>query len=220
MTKKKLSIIYEDNDILVVNKPSNLLSISTDNEKEKTLFHEAFTYIKAKNKNNKIFIVHRLDKGTSGLLVFAKSEAIKKTLQDNWETIVKLRQYVAIVEGVPQKPSDRILNYLKETKTLLVYESNKKDGKLAITNYRTIATNGSFTLLAIELETGRKNQIRVHMAGIGHPIIADKKYGSKTNPIRRMGLHANKLIIEHPRTKKEMIFETDIPNQFLSLINS
>lgn len=220
MTKKKLSIIYEDNDILVVNKPANLLSISTDNEKEKTLFHEAYSYVKSKHKANKIFIVHRLDKGTSGLVVFAKSEESKKILQDNWDKMVKLRQYVAVVEGRPSPENGRIVNYLKETKTLLVYETNKKDGKIAITNYRTIAKGDKFSMLAVELETGRKNQIRVHVAGLGCPVVADKKYGSKTNPFRRMGLHANKLIIIHPKTKKEMIFETDVPNQFIKLFEN
>lgn len=219
MVKKKLKIIYEDKDILVVSKKAGLLTISTDNEKEKTLFHEVFNYIKSKNKNNKIFIVHRLDRDTSGMVVFAKSEAIKKQMQDNWETDVKLRQYVAVVEGKPKKASGRIVNYLAESKNLHVYETNKKEGKLAITRYRTVSSTELYSLVAIELETGRKNQIRVHMSNMNSPIVGDKKYGAKTNPIRRMCLHANKLILIHPRLKKEMTFETAVPKQFVKLLD-
>lgn len=219
MRKRKLDIVYEDGDILVVNKRAGLLSISTDNEKEKTLFHEVYSYIKSKNKNNKIFIVHRLDKDTSGIMVFAKSEVIKRRLQDNWDDLVKLRQYVAVVEGKPDAAKGRIVNYLTETKTLMVYKTNKREGKLAITNYRTIMESDDYTMLALELETGRKNQIRVHLAGLGTPIIGDGKYGSKSKPIRRMGLHANKVVLVHPKTENELILETDIPNQFINLFS-
>lgn len=219
MSKKKLEIIYEDKDILVVSKRAGLLTMSTANEKEKTLFHQVFRYIKSKNKNNKIFIVHRLDRDTSGLVVFAKSEKLKKQMQDNWDRDVKLRQYVAVVEGKPKKESGRIVNYLTESKTLHVYKTNKKEGKLAITRYRTVSSNKLYSLLAIELETGRKNQIRVHMSDMNCPIVGDKKYGSKANPIRRMCLHANKLVLIHPRLKKEMTFETTVPKQFIKILD-
>ncbi len=217
--REKLDIIYEDRDIIVVNKPSKLLTISTDNEKEKTLFHKVISYEKKKNKNNKIFIVHRLDRDTSGIVLFAKSEQLKKKFQDNWDELVKVREYVAIVEGKPPKKSGTVRSWLKETKTLLVYSATRMgDGKEAITHYRQIMNNSKFTMLDILIDTGRKNQIRVHMSDIGCPIVGDKKYGSKTDPIRRMGLHANKLTIVHPITKKEMTFECDIPNSFIKIV--
>lgn len=216
---EKLNIIYEDKNIIVVDKPANMLTIATEKEREKTLFHKVIEYEKKKNKNNKIFIVHRLDKNTSGIVVFAKNQKIKQLLQNNWDNLAVKRQYVAIVEGHPQ-PSGTIKSYLKENKELYVYSSNKKgDGKLAITNYRLVATKGKYSLLEIEIKTGRKNQIRVHMSDINTPIIGDKKYNAKTNPIRRLGLHANKLVLINPLTNKEMFFESDLPNSFINLFN-
>ncbi len=213
---EKLNIIYEDKDILVVNKPSKLLTIATDNEKERTLFHKAITYVK--KKNQKIFIVHRLDKDTSGIVLFAKNEKLKKLFQDNWDNLVKLREYVAVVEGTPKKNSGVVRSWLKETKTLYVYSSDKMgDGKEAITHYRKVMGNNKYTMLDITIDTGRKNQIRVHMKDLGTPIVGDKKYDSKTNPIGRMTLHANKLVVVHPITNKEMTFETDVPNSFIKL---
>ena len=215
--KDKLNIIYEDKDLLVINKPEKLLTISTNNEKENTLFHKVINYVK--KKNQKVFIVHRLDKDTSGIVVFAKSESLKRTLQDNWDNLAKVREYVAVVEGVPQKEKGTIHTYLKETKTLYVYSSNKRgDGKEAITHYRKIYGNSKYTMVVINIDTGRKNQIRVHMKDIGCPIVGDRKYEAKTNPINRMALHANKLVLINPKTNKEMTFETDVPNTFINLI--
>ena len=214
---EKLDIIYEDKDFLVVNKPAKLLTISTDNEKENTLFHKVIKYVK--KKNQKIFIVHRLDKDTSGIVVFAKSENLKRRLQDNWDKLVKVREYVAVVEGFPKEEKGTIHSWLKETKTLYVYSSDKKgDGKEALTNYRVVTSNKTYTMLAITIETGRKNQIRVHMKDLGCPIVGDKKYEAKTNPINRMALHANKLVMINPINNKEMLFETDIPNTFINLV--
>ena len=215
--KEKLDIIYEDKELLVVNKPAKLLTISTNNEKEKTLFHKVITYVK--KKNQKVFIVHRLDKDTSGIVVFAKSESLKKKLQDNWDNLAKIREYVAVVEGHPIKNEGIVSSYLKETKTLYVYSSSKRgDGKKAITHYRKIAGNDKYTMLVINIDTGRKNQIRVHMKDLDCPIVGDKKYEAKSNPINRMALHANKLVLINPKTNKEMTFETDIPNNFINLI--
>ncbi len=216
--KDKLDIIYEDKMFLVVNKPSGLLTISTDKEKEKTLFHKVFEYIKKKKKNNKIFILHRLDKDTSGIVMFCKDQKLKFLIQNNWDNLVKLRQYVAVVEGIPPKEKDSLKSYLKESHTLKTYSTNKKEGRLAITNYRTIVSKNDYSLLEIEIKTGRKNQIRVQLSDEKIPIIGDKKYSSKKNPINRLGLHANKVIFINPITKKEMIFETDIPNSFIQII--
>lgn len=215
---EKLDIIYEDKELLVVNKPAGLLTISTDKEKEKTLFHKVYMYIKKKNKNNKIFIVHRLDKDTSGLVIFAKNESIKLKLQNNWDSLAKERKYVAIVKGKLDNDKGQIISWLKETKTLLTYSSTiPNDGKKAITNYRVINTNDLYSFLDIEIKTGRKNQIRVHMKDIGTPILGDHKYGPKDG-FRRMYLHAYKLVVEHPVSGKILEFETDIPSEFIKLI--
>lgn len=215
---EKLNIVYEDKDIIVVNKPSGLLTIATDKEKEKTLFHKVYMYIKKKNKNNKIFIVHRLDKDTSGLVLFAKSEKLKMQLQKDWDRLVKERNYVAVVHGSIAKEQDEIVSYLKETKTLLTYScNNPKEGKKAITRYRTVLKNDNYSLLDISLKTGRKNQIRVHMNDIGYPIVGDRKYGKKDG-FRRMYLHAYKLSLIFPKTNKLMSFEVDIPSQFIDLM--
>lgn len=215
---ERLDIIYEDKDIIVVNKPSGLLTIATDKEKEKTLFHKVYMYIKKKNKNNKIFIVHRLDKDTSGVVLFAKSEKLKMNLQDNWDSLVKDRNYVAIVHGNLVKDKDEIVSYLRETKTLLTVSSNNpKDGKKAITRYRVVARNNNYSLLDISLRTGRKNQIRVHMKDMNHQIVGDSKYGLKDG-FRRMYLHAYKLSLTLPGSDKLMTFETDVPNEFIKLI--
>lgn len=214
----KLNIIYEDKMFLVVNKPSGLLTISTQKEKEKTLFHKVFEYIKKKNKNNKIFILHRLDKDTSGIVMFCKDQKLKFLIQNNWDNLVKLRQYVAIVEGIPNKEKDSLKAWIKESSTLKTYSTNKKSGRLAITNYMVVTSQNGYSLLEIEIKTGRKNQIRVQLSDAKMPIIGDKKYGSKKNPINRLGLHANKLIFINPITKKEMVFETDIPDSFVQII--
>lgn len=218
MSKKdRLDIVYEDKNLIVVNKPSGLLCISSDKVKENTLYYKVSSYVKKKNKKNKIFIVHRLDKDTSGLVVFSKSQSLKSALQNNWDSYAKERRYVAVVEGVPRKNQETLKSYLKESSTLKVYSSNT--GKLAITKYRVITSINNMSLLDIEIKSGRKNQIRVQLSDIGNPIIGDKKYNSKINPIRRLGLHANKLILINPITKKELILECDVPNSFVNLFN-
>ena len=216
---KKIEIVYEDKDIIVVNKPYGILSIATTKKEDKTMYKEVSSYIKKSNPKAKIYIVHRLDKDTSGLLVFAKNMNTKLILQNNWDNLVKKRSYIAIVEGEVEKEKGIIKSYLKETKAFLVYSTNSKDGKLAITEYRKVFSNKQYSLLDINIKTGRKNQIRVHMKDINHPIVGDKKYASKKNPIRRMCLHANILELIHPKTNRLMHFELDIPNSFLKLIS-
>lgn len=212
-----IDIIYEDKEIIVVNKQSNLLTISTQKEKEKTLYHMVSEYVKKQNKNARIFIVHRLDKETSGIVLFSKSEKLKDKLQANWNDIVKLRGYIAIVEG---KTPDKgiIKSYLSEDKNGFVYLSNKKEGKLSITEYKKINGNDKYSMLDISIKTGRKHQIRVQLNSIGYPIIGDKKYGVKNNPIKRMALHANRLEILNPINNKIMKFYKDIPNSFKKLL--
>ena len=206
---KKLDILYEDKYLLVVNKPAKLLTISNNKDKYNNLYSEVYDYLH--KKNQKVFIVNRLDKDTSGLVVFAKSEEIKQKMQDNWNDVV--RKYYALVEGKINKEG-AVESYLKETKTLLTYSTNDKNGKYAKTIYKPIVNNNKYTLLDIEIKTGRKNQIRVHMQDINHPIVGDKKYGSKVNPINRMCLHAYYLRFIHPINKKEIIIETKMINEF------
>lgn len=209
---KKLDIIFEDKEILVINKPSKKLTIATTKEQTRTLYHEAREYVKKQNPKNKIFIVHRLDKDTSGVILFAKNERLKKLFQDNWDFLCQKREYLAIVEGKPNKKKDIIKSYLTESKTLQVFSTpDPKKGKLAITEYEVLKSNKSYSLVKINIKTGRKNQIRVHMSDINTPIVGDKKYKSKTNPINRLGLHASILEIKHPITKKVMKFEAKVP---------
>lgn len=202
-----IDIIYEDKEIIVVDKPSNMLTISTDKEHDKTLYHIVSSYVKKKNKSNKIFVVHRLDKDTSGLVVFAKNEITKNKLQDNWDKVV--RKYIAIVEGIT-KDKEILKSYLEE-KNNRVYSS--KSGKLAITEYKKIKNNDKYSLLDINIKTGRKHQIRVQLKDINHPIVGDKKYGNSSS---RMFLHAYKL--EFTLNGKEYKFETEYPNIFKKLI--
>jgi len=214
--KEKLDILYEDKEIIVINKPSNLLTIGTEKNRDNNLYRKVSDYVKKQHKSNKIFIVHRLDKDTSGVIIFAKSEKTKTILQRDWENSKRL--YIALVEGKVEK-SGTIKNWLRETKTLYTYSSNiKNDGKLAITKYKPIKNNKQYTLLDIEILTGRKNQIRVHMKDIEHPIVGDKKYGCSKNPIRRMCLHASYLKIKHPITKKEIEFNSNYPSVFDNLV--
>ena len=217
MKKKKLDILYEDKFIIVVNKPCNLLTVATDREKDRTLFSYVFDYLKQKNKINKVFIVHRLDKDTSGIVILAKDEKTKFYLQDNW---VKFkRNYVAVVNGKIEKQKGVLKSYLQETKTHLTYSVNDKNGKLAITEYEKIIENKAYTMLSLNLKTGRKNQIRVQLADMGNPIVGDKKYGIKKDPIRRMALVANTLEFIHPKTKEKIIIDIDIPNSFIKLVS-
>ena len=215
LNKKKLDILYEDKYIIIVNKPANLLTISTEKEKEKTLYHAVYEYLKKKNKNNKVFIVHRLDKDTSGIVMFAKDEKTKFYLQDNWDKFK--RNYVAVVNGNIKSKKGVLKNYLEETKTHLTYVVNDSNGKLAITEYEKVLENKKYTMLSLNLKTGRKNQIRVQLSHIGNPIVGDKKYGIKKDPIRRMALVANTLEFIHPKTHENIIIDIDIPNSFLKL---
>ena len=213
MKKNKLDIVYEDKYLIVINKSENLLTIASDKEKEKTLFHQVYLYLKRKNKNNKVFIVHRLDFDTSGLIIFAKDIKTKTILQSNWNKVI--RKYIAIVNGKLEKERGTIKSYLKETQTNLVYSSNdSKNGLLAITKYRKVINDDKLSLIEIEIQTGRKNQIRVHMSDLGNPILGDKKYGPKCKE-KRMYLHAYYLKFNHPITSKELEFELNVPKDFL-----
>ncbi len=211
---KKLKIIYEDKYLIIVNKSAGEFTISRDNHYDNNLYDEVNTYVKKQNPKNKIFIVHRLDKDTSGLVLFAKNEKVKYDLQRNWQNVE--RKYYAVVSGKLNENNGTLKDFLYETKGLDVVVTNiKKIGKLAITNFNVIENNNKYSLLDINIETGRRNQIRVQLANIGHPIIGDKKYGKVK--YKRMMLEAYYLKFVHPVTKKVCYAELPLNNDFEKL---
>lgn len=211
-------VLFEDDHIIVVNKPSGLLTIATSKEHDRTLYHIVREYLISKDRNARIFIVHRLDKDTSGVVVLAKDEKTKNQLQENWNSFVSLREYVAVIHGKLKKKEDRVIQRLSETKTNLVYVSKKDDAKEAITNYKVVKENDKYSLLSINIETGRKNQIRVLFNSLGNPIVGDKKYSNIKDNESRLYLHANRLKMYYPVIKKDILFETANPQEFKKLI--
>ena len=215
---RELNILYIDEDIIVINKPAGLLSVATDKEKRRTAYSMLSSYVKKENADNKIFIIHRLDRETSGLLMFARSEEVKLQIQKTWNTTISERTYVGVVEGNVEPPEGTITSWLTESSAFIVYSSqNDKTGKKAITHYTKIAGTKDLSLLKINLETGRKHQIRVHMQDINHPIVGDKKYGAAANFMGRMALHAMVLSFTHPRTGEPCHFDTGVPAKFKQL---
>lgn len=209
--KSNLDIIYEDEYFFVINKTAGLLSISTTKEKEKTAYHQVREFIKNRKKNDKIFVLHRLDKDTSGVLVFVKDNTLKNLLQNNWDKYVKTREYVALVTG-DVKDVDDYTCYLKEIGPDKVIVTNKKEGKIAVTSLKTINKNNKYSLVKVNIKTGRRNQIRVVLNHLGNPIVGDKKYGGiKSN---RLYLHASKLTITNPLNNKTYTFESSVPTSF------
>lgn len=211
----ELDIIYEDDNIIVVNKPSKLLTISNKNEKDNTLYRMVSNYLKKEKK--KVFVIHRLDYDTSGVIMFAKNKEVQELYQSKWNELAKIREYTAVVEGITDNKG-HIESYLKQTKTLLVYSSKNKDGYFAVTDYERIMYNNKYSMLKIHISTGRRNQIRCHMHDIKHPILGDSRYNSKYNPLGRLALHANKLVITNPISKKELTFVSKIPLEFYNLV--
>lgn len=217
---KGITIVYEDAHLIVIDKHAGMLSVATDYEPGGlTAYNMLSHHVKIADINAKIFIVHRLDRDTSGLMMFAKSEEVKHALQDDWQNAVSERTYAALVEGKPKEPKGTLQSYLWEGHNLKIYSGQDPTrGQLAITHYEMTKSNGQYSLLKVNLETGRKNQIRAHMEEMGHPIVGDKKYGAHGNPLARIGLHAWVLAFTHPVTGKQMRFETNIPRKFLRLI--
>lgn len=215
-----VNILYEDDAIIVINKEAGILSMAASRSKDWDAYRQLTDYVKKEKRSNRIYIVHRLDRDTSGVMVYAKTKAAKEKLQKNWHDVVKERTYTALVEGNVEKQEGTISSWLKENQAMKVYStSDKKEGKHAVTHYKKIDGNQSYTLLEVELETGRKNQIRVHMQDIGHPIVGDKKYGSKSNPIRRLGLYATTLAFYHPTMDKLVRYTVKVPDTFTNLIS-
>lgn len=217
----KLKIIFEDEYLIVVEKKEGLLTVTTGNNDETTAFSILKNYVKKSSPQNRIYVVHRLDLETSGVILFAKTQEVQMILRENWHRIVTRRIYMALVEGKVENEQDTIVTWLTENEKSLKIHSSSFDngGKQAITHYKCVKSNDNYSLLEIELETGRKNQIRVHMQGIGHPIVGDRKYGSGINPINRLGLHARLLSFYHPISTEVVSFETSVPRSFLSIFH-
>lgn len=218
---KGLSIVYEDRDILVVDKAFGLLTIGTEKVRENTAHYLLNEYVRKGNhkSKNRVFIVHRLDRDTSGLILFAKHETAKRYLQDEWQGFEK--KYYAVINGVLPEKEGVITSYLAENSAHRMYSvDDPEKGKLARTGYRVLRESKKYSLLEVDLLTGRKNQIRVHFSEKGFPVAGDKKYGKKEKGIKRLTLHSASLTILHPHTKEKVTFKTEIPAYFESLFNT
>lgn len=216
-----LTLLYEDKDLLVVDKPAGLLTVGTRHEKVRTVHSLLTDYIRTGcgRCRKQLFVVHRLDRDTSGVLIFAKSEEAMERLKDRWKENEK--KYLAIVHGILEKKSGTITSYLAEDEDYIVYQTrDSAKGRLAQTMYRVIGEKKAFSLLEVSLLTGRKNQIRVHMAGIGHAILGDVKYGRGDDRLPRMALHARSITFRHPFSNKQLSFESEVPEVFTKLFGA
>ena len=205
-----LKIVHLDEAVIIVDKPTGLLSMGSAREKERTAHRILNDYLKAQSKSlsQQAFIVHRLDRGTSGLMLFARSERVQAALQQNWKDVTK--KYLAVVEGAPARAAGTLRDRLLEDKSLRVRRV-EQGGELAITHYRVLAEHGKRSILELQLETGRKNQIRVQLAAFGHPIVGDRKYGAKNDSARRLMLHSYELSFSHPVSHAPMKFVSAPP---------
>ncbi len=214
-----LSILYEDRDILVVDKVSGLLTVSNEKVRDNTAYYLLNEYVRKGNQKSRsrVFIVHRLDRDTSGVIVFAKNEKAKRFLQEEWQGFEK--KYYALVHGTMPDKEGVITSYLAENSVHRMYSvADPQKGKLAKTGYKVLRESSKYSLLEIDLLTGRKNQIRVHLADKGCPVAGDKKYGVKEKGIKRLTLHAASITIIHPFSKEKMTFSTKVPAYFESLM--
>ena len=211
-----LEVLYEDDDIIAILKPVGLLSVATDDERERTAYAYLRAWLKERNPGGRLFIVHRLDKFASGVLLFAKSERVQALMKGIFQRRDILRKYWAIVEGTVGKNQGTIQSYLAENRMMRMYSTDDDTcGKLAVTHFRTLRRTRGFSSLEVTLETGRKNQIRVHLSEMGHPIVGDQAYGCTKDPLKRLGLHAFHLSFRHPITGKQMQFQTGPPPEFV-----
>ena len=208
-------LLYEDEHLIVVNKPAKLLSVATDKEKTRTAYHIVTDYVKSRKVGDRIFVLHRLDRDTSGVLMFARDAETKELFQSRWNEIVTRRGYLAVVEGVPKPDRDTVRSYLVETDTHLSFSGKPgPNAREAVTSYQVVKAGNGYALLDISIETGRKNQIRVHMKERGCPVAGDRQYGARTNPIGRLCLHAGELSFVHPMTGEPVTFKAKMPRDF------
>ena len=209
-----LGVVYEDPYLLVIDKRAGLLSMS-NNTRQQTVQTVLNRYLEKGGGRNTSHLVHRLDRDTSGLMVYAKDVQTQQSLIDGWQHLVTDRRYIALVEGELESQRGRIQSWLTEDKRFITHSSPVDNGgKFAVTHYNVLESSNGYSLVECELETGRKNQIRVHMADLGHPVVGDHKYGSEIDPMRRLGLHAYMLCFTHPVTGKHLRFETPVPVPF------
>lgn len=222
-----LKIIYEDEAVIVIDKEAGLLSVSTDLGKERTAHGLVSAYVKRRNPKTKVLVVHRLDRDTSGIMMFVKDKDLQRHLRQNWQQSIETRSYLVVVEGIVEKDSGTIESFMHGTDSLRSYSSKRQEGgQKAVSRYKVLKRGKDHTLLEVELETGRKNQIRVHMQDIGHPVAGDSKYGStragalltaggaKGDKLGRLGLHAHVLAFTHPVTEKPLVFQSPAPAEF------
>ena len=211
-------VLYEDGRILVVDKPAGLLSMASDREKLRTAYRMATDYVRQGDPRGRVFIVHRLDRDTSGVLLFAKDEAVRRAYQEDWNGRVLRRGYLAVTEGAPPRKSGTVRTLLRENSAHRVYSG--RDGKLAVTHYTTLGGNGKYTLLEVSIDTGRKNQIRAHLRELGCPVAGDRMYGAATDPLGRLCLHAHELALTDPFTGERRAFQAQPPRSFLALVRN
>ena len=216
--QKEAHVVHDDDEIVVADKPAGLLTIGTDRERHRTLHRQLFDRELRRHRGGRVFVVHRLDRDASGLLVFAKSEKAKRALQAQFQDRTAGRTYHAVVRGSYPRDEDILKSYLAENRALRMYvTADPRRGKLAVTHVRVLRRASKATLLEVVLESGRKHQIRVHLAEAGHPLLGDRRYGEdRAGPIGRLALHAVALEIEHPTTGKRMRFESRLPRRFLA----
>lgn len=220
LMRGKMPIVFEDHYLMVVNKPVGLLS-SGIHPNDKSVISELNDYFIRRRSRQRAHVVHRLDRDTSGLLLVAKSKDVARELEHNWKERVFDRAYVAVCWGAPVPSSGMVRSWLTDGEFCVESSPTDNGGKLAITHYKTLKKNRRFALMQMSLETGRRNQIRVHMRDLGHPLLKDPIYGYRDDdsPINRLALHAFRLCFYHPVTGKEMRFETEIPNEFLAIFD-
>ena len=216
---KGAKILFEDDDLIVVDKEAGFLSVSTDKEKSRTVFKALNEYVKKKDKNGRVFVLHRLDREVSGLMIFSRNPELQEIFQKNWDAVVINYSYVAVVDGRPNPSNGTVVSWLTENKNFVMMSSPADNGGLkSITHYKTAKSIGRYSLLSFNLETRRKNQIRVHMQQIGHSVVGDKKYGASNNPIKRIALHAGELVLKHPTTGELLEFKSSIPKNMQMLL--
>ena len=216
---KELDIVFEDPYLFIIDKHPGLLSMS-NNSRQQTVQTVLNRYLEKGGGRNTSHLVHRLDRDTSGLMVYAKDVQTQQSLINSWQQLVSDRRYLALVKGEFEQPRGRVQSWLTEDKKFITHSSPVDNGgKYAVTHYNVLASSNGYSLVECELETGRKNQIRVHMAQLGHPVVGDRKYGSDEDPMRRLGLHAYMLCFTHPVTGKHLRFETPVPFCFEKLLN-
>lgn len=214
----QVKVLFEDKWMVVIEKASGLLSVANDTAREKNAYHIMKDYVRHDNPDAELYVCHRLDQYTSGILVFAKDEALMNEMRSNWDFYVKERKYVCVTENIPPRKEDTIESLLTQNEHLRVHSTNDETvGRLAVTHYRVMQTRGRYALVDVEIFTGKKNQIRVHMSEMGCPIAGDVKYGAETNPARRLMLHNYRLTFVHPVSGETMRFTLPMPSVFRKL---